>query len=72
MVDTVSNDRVHKLRQLHCVKAVALIYHESTINCIKSMYKLSKRVFDDPNLVPDFLIIVGDLGSLWDTFLTNN
>lgn len=68
MVDEVSEDRVRELRYLHRVKFAALINRESSINCIKSMYELFERVESDPNLVPGFLLAVGDLEYLWETF----
>lgn len=53
MVDAMSNDRARELRQLHRVKAIALIDRENTNNYIKSINELSGRIVDDPNLVPN-------------------
>lgn len=71
-MSTTDNADSREQRFLQRAKTSALMYSDSTINRIKYIATLATQVANDPNLVSNFLVAVGDLDHLWLTFMSQN
>lgn len=67
-----SNETDRDVRALERVKKRTIKTRDTTIHRIKNIHILSTQLVAEPNLIPKYLVAVGDLDFLWESFQIQN